>query len=150
MSRSNRSFQRCASVAASQNEITSCLANAPGVELIAGEAARRTEHADALHYILRGRAARLRPNSRDLYAEAIRPFEHALALDPTSVEAQSRLAASLASRVLNVMTDSAAADLARAEGLVDQAMATSPRSAHAHLVKGSVLFARHRTDEAIS
>jgi TolB-like protein len=132
-----------------QNEITSCLANALGVELIAAEAARRTEHADALDYILRGRAARLRPNSRDVYAEAIRLFEHALALDPKSVEAQSRLAASLASRVLNVMTDSAAADLARAEGLVDQAMATSPRSAYAHLVKGSVLFAQHRWEEAI-
>jgi TolB-like protein/class 3 adenylate cyclase/Flp pilus assembly protein TadD len=132
-----------------QNEITSCLANALGVELIAAEAARRTEHADALDYILRGRAARLRPNSRDVYAEAIRLFEHALALDPKSVEAQSRLAASLASRVLNVMTDSAAADLARAEGLVDRAMATSPRSAYAHLVKGSVLFAQHRWEEAV-
>jgi TolB-like protein len=132
-----------------QNEITSCLANALGVELIAAEAARRTEHADALDYILRGRAARLRPNSCDAYAEAIRLFEHALALDPKSVEAQSRLAASLASRVLNVMTDSAAADLARAEGLVDQAMATSPRSAYANLVKGSVLFAQHRWEEAV-
>ena len=132
-----------------QNEITSCLANALGVELIAAEAARRSEHADALDYILRGRAARLRPNSRDVYAEAIRLFEHALALDPKSVEVQSRLAASLASRVLNVMTDSAAADLARAEGLADQAMATSPRSAYAHLVKGSVLFAQHRWEEAV-
>jgi adenylate cyclase len=132
-----------------QNEITSCLANALGVELIAAEAARRTEHADALDYILRGRAARLRPNSRDVYAEAIRLFEHALALDPKSVEAQSRLAASLASRVLNVMTDSAAADLARAEGLVDQAMATSPRSAYAHLVKGTVLFAQNQWEEAV-
>jgi TolB-like protein/Flp pilus assembly protein TadD len=132
-----------------QNEITSCLANALGVELIAAEAARRTEHPDALDYILRGRAARLRPNSRDVYAEAIRLFEHALALDPQSVEAQSRLANVLASRVLNGMTDSAAADLARAEGLVNQAMATSPRSAYAHLVKGDVLFAQHRWEEAV-
>ncbi|HEX3524925.1 MAG TPA: adenylate/guanylate cyclase domain-containing protein [Stellaceae bacterium] len=132
-----------------QNEITSCLANALGVELIAAEAARRTEHPDALDYILRGRAARLRPNSRDVYAEAIRLFEHALALDPQSVEAQSRLANVLASRVLNGMTDSAAADLAGAEGLVNQAMATSPRSAYAHLVKGDVLFAQHRWEEAV-
>ena len=132
-----------------QNEITSCLANALGVELIAAEVARRTEHPDALDYILRGRAARLRPNSRDVYAEAIRLFEHALALDPQSVEAQSRLANVVASRVLNGMTDSAAADLARAEGLVDQAMATSPRSAYAHLVKGDVLFAQHRWEEAV-
>src|SRR5271167_832047 len=47
-----------------QNEITSQLANALGVELIAAEAARPTEHPDALDYILLGRAASLRPNSR--------------------------------------------------------------------------------------
>jgi adenylate cyclase len=72
-----------------------------------------------------------------------------LALDPQSVEAQSRLAGSLAGSVLNGMTDSAAADLARAEGLVDQAMAASPRSAYAHFVKGDVLFAQHRWEEAV-
>ena len=44
-----------------QDEITSRLANALGVELIAAEAARPTEHPDALDYILRGRAARLKP-----------------------------------------------------------------------------------------
>jgi TolB-like protein len=40
-----------------QNEITSRLANALGVELIAAEAARPSEHPDALDYTLRGRAA---------------------------------------------------------------------------------------------
>jgi hypothetical protein len=39
-----------------QNEITSRIANALGVELIAAEAARPTEHPNALDYILRGRA----------------------------------------------------------------------------------------------
>ena len=47
-----------------QNEITSRLANQLGAELIAAEAARPTEHSDALDYILRGRlehrASRLR------------------------------------------------------------------------------------------
>src|ERR1700736_6391150 len=51
-----------------QNEITSRLANALGVELIAAEAARPTEHPDALDYILRGRAAGFKPNSRASYA----------------------------------------------------------------------------------
>jgi hypothetical protein len=78
-----------------QNEITSRLANALGIELIAAEAARPTEHPDALDYILRGRAARLRPVSRHVYAEAISMYERALALDPRSVEAQSRLASAL-------------------------------------------------------
>ena len=40
-----------------QNEITSRIANALGIELIAVEAARPTEHPDALDYILRARAA---------------------------------------------------------------------------------------------
>ena len=39
-----------------QGEITSRLANSLGIELIAVEAARPTEHPDALDYILRGRA----------------------------------------------------------------------------------------------
>jgi tetratricopeptide (TPR) repeat protein len=47
------------------------------------------------------------------------------------------------------MTDSAAADLARAEELVDQALAASPRYALAHLVKGHVLRAQRRWEEAI-
>jgi len=134
-----------------QNEIASCIANALGVELIAVEAARPTEHPDALDYILRGRAARLRSisMSRDVYVERISMFEHALALDPQSVEAQTQLAYSLAGRALLGMADSAAADLARAEGLVGQALAASPRSAYAHYVKGRVLRAQNRWQEAV-
>jgi TolB-like protein/Tfp pilus assembly protein PilF len=132
-----------------QSEITSRLANALGVELIAAEAARPTEHPDALDYILRGRTARLRPNSRDVYAEAISLFEHALALDPQSVEAPSLLADSLVSRVMNGLTDSTREDLARAEALADHALAASPRYAYTHLVKGRVLRVQNRWEEAI-
>jgi len=132
-----------------QNEITSQIANALGVELIAAEAARPTEHSDALDHILRGRAELLKPRTRDTYREAIDLFERALALDPQSVEAQSRLAAALVNRLLELTTDSAAADLARAEGLVDQALAASPRYAFAHFVKGRLLRAHKRWEEAI-
>ena len=132
-----------------QNEITSRLANALGVELVAAEAARPTEHPDALDYILRGRAALLKPRTRDTYTEAINLFEHSLALDPQSVEAQSRLADVLMGRLMNGLTNSAAADLGRAEGLVGQALAASPRYAHAHLAKGQVLRAQNRWEEAI-
>jgi TolB-like protein/Tfp pilus assembly protein PilF len=132
-----------------QNEITSRLANTLGIELIAAAAARPTENLDALDYILRGRAVGLQPVSRDSYAERISLFEHALALDPQSAEAQSRLAGLLAARALDGMTDSAAADIARAEGLVDQALAASPRNALAHLTKGRVLRAQNRGEEAV-
>jgi adenylate cyclase len=133
-----------------QDEITSRIAVALNLELVAAEAVRPTEHPDALDYILRGRAARLRPNSREVYAEAIGLFEHALALDPQSVEAQSRLASCLVNRVLDGMTSSAADEIARAEGLVDRALAISPRSLLAHLAKGDVLRVQGRLDDAIS
>jgi tetratricopeptide (TPR) repeat protein len=104
---------------------------------------------DALDYIFRGRAARRNPNSRKVLAEAISSFEHALALDPQSVEAQILLANSLVGRVLDGMTDTPAADLTRAEGLVDQALGASPRSAFVHLAKGNVLRAQNRYRDAI-
>ena len=88
----------------------------------------RPVNPDALDYILRGRAALDKPASRDTYAETIGLFERALALDPRSAEAQSRLANALVARVLDEMTDSAAADMERAEGLIVQALAASPRS----------------------
>jgi tetratricopeptide (TPR) repeat protein len=46
------------------------------------------------------------------------------------------------------MADPAAVDLSRAERLVDQALAAPPRSALAYLVKGHVLRARNRWQEA--
>ena len=133
-----------------QNEITSRIANALGVELIAAEAARPPEHPDALDYILRGRAAGLKPDSRDSFAERISLFEHALSLDPQSVDAQSRLANALAGRTLNNLADSAAADMARAEALVGQALMAAPRSPLAHYAKGQVLRAQGRAEEAIT
>jgi len=132
-----------------QDEITSRIANALGIELIAAEAARPSERPDALDYILHGRAARFKPHSRDIYLEAISLFEYALVLDPQSVEAQVRLAGSLVSRVMNGLTDTVKEDLARGEALVDQALAVSPHSAYAHFVKGEALRAGGRFEEAL-
>ena len=136
-------------LSALQDEIASRIANTLGDELIAAEAAQPFEYADALGYILRGRAARLRPVSRDVYREAISMFEHALTLAPQSAEAESRLAGSLVGRVLDGTTNRATLDLARAEGLINQALAASPRSWFAHLVKGELLRARRRYPEAM-
>ena len=76
-------------------------------------------------------------------------FERALTLDPQSVEAQSRLADELSGRVQTGITEAAAADLTRAEGLVGRALAASPHYAFAHYVKGQVLRAQQRWEEAI-
>jgi len=133
-----------------QDEITSQIAVALGSELVIAEAARLTGHPDVLDYILRGRAAFYnRPSSRDNFDEIISLFERALALDPRSLEAQSYLAIVLTARVLEDMSDEAAADLARSEELAGQALAASPRSGLAHYAKGQVLRAQHRYGEAI-
>jgi TolB-like protein/tetratricopeptide (TPR) repeat protein len=132
-----------------QDEITSRIAFALDLELIAAEVTRRTDHPDALDCILRGRAALSRPLSRETYAEAIRLFEHALTLDPQSVDAQSWLAHSLAGRKHFQMTGSAAADLERAEMLVRRALGASPRLPLAHLAKGMLLHARGDPEQAI-
>ena len=81
-----------ADLLALQNEITSRLANALGVELIAAEVARPTEHPDAFDYVLRGRAVLSKGRTPEIYREAIILIEHALALDPQSVDAQTHLA----------------------------------------------------------
>jgi TolB-like protein/tetratricopeptide (TPR) repeat protein len=129
-----------------QNEITSRIGNALSLELIGAEAARPAADPDALDYILRGRAARAKGPAGN--TEAIGLFERALALDPRSVGAQSQLANTLMSRVLEGMTDSAAADIARAEGLIDQVLAASPRNLLAHFAKGQALRAQRRWQEA--
>jgi len=133
-----------------QDEVTSRLASALGVELIAAETARPREHPDAFDYVLRGRAALLKSRTPDTYREAINSFEHALALDPQSVEAQSRLANVLVIRALSGMAESMGPDLARAEGLVDRALGAPPSYAHAHIVKGHVLRAQQRWQQAVS
>jgi TolB-like protein len=105
-------------VLALQNEITGRIANTLNLRFIGVEAARPTDNPDALDYIFRGRAAQAKPSSRENYAEAISFFDRALALDPRSVEAQSRLAIALTGRVNDEMTDSAASDINRAEELI--------------------------------
>lgn len=129
--------------------VTNRIAFALNLELIAAEVTRRADHPDALDCILRGRAALSRPLSRDTYAEAIRLFDRALALDQQSVDAQSWLAHALAGRKHFQMTGSAAADLARAEVLVQRALGASPRLPLAHLAKGMLLHARGDPEQAI-
>jgi adenylate cyclase len=131
------------------NEITSRIAVELNLELLAAEGARPTENPDALDYIFRARAVESKPPTRDNSAEAIDLYERALALDPHSVESQSRLAGALAGRVMNYALSSSDSDLKRAEELVSQALAASPRSPFAHFAKGHLLRAQGRHTEAI-
>jgi TolB-like protein len=65
-----------------KNEITGRVKVALTLELFGAEAARPTQHPDALDYILRGRAAGLKPPTPENYREIIGLHERALALDP--------------------------------------------------------------------
>src|SRR6266446_6202888 len=132
-----------------QNEITSRIAVALNLEMVAAEAARPTRQPDALDYILRGRAAMWKPPSRNNSAEAISLFERALALDPGSAEAQSLLANVLVNRALDFPTSSTSGDIKRAGELATRAVTASPHSALAHFASGLALRAQRRCDKAI-
>ena len=132
-----------------EDDITRRIAIALGIELIDREAARPTRYQDAFAYILRWAAEMSAPKTRTTYPEAISLFDRALALDPRTVEAQSFLAIHLAGRVTADVTDTAGADMARAEALAGQAVAASPRSALAHMARAMVLRAQDRFNEAI-
>jgi adenylate cyclase len=132
-----------------QDEITRGIAGALNAKLIAAEAARPTDHPDALDYILRGRALSDGWPTEEDYVQAVRLFEQALTLDPKSVEAQTWLADVLSLHTIRQPTDRATADIARAEELVKQALAASPRDSHAHYDKAQIFRAQGRCREAI-
>jgi TolB-like protein/class 3 adenylate cyclase/Tfp pilus assembly protein PilF len=132
-----------------QDEITSGIAISLNLELLVAEAARPAQNPDALDFVLRGRAALLRPASRDSYDAAIRLFQRALALDPQSVEAQSHLANVLVGRQLNFGSSSPVEDIEQAEALSLRAVAAAPRNPLAHVARGQVLRVQGRLDEAI-
>jgi adenylate cyclase len=132
-----------------QNEITSRIAHTLHVELVSAEVARPIEGSDAADYILRGRAASYKAQTRESCAEAVGWFERALELTPESVDAQSLLASALARRALARMTDTPAEDFARAEALVRRVLAVSPRSSMAHYAYGHVLRASRRDERGI-
>ena len=132
-----------------QNEITDRIANTLGWQLISAETIRKTDQPDALEYILRGRAVMGAGNLPENNEKAVDLFEHAFALDPSSVETQSRLANALINRSTMKGSAAAAADLRRAEELIGQALTASPSDPYPHYVKGKLLRFTRRCEEAI-
>jgi adenylate cyclase len=133
-----------------QSEITGRIAITLNLELVAAEANRHVEDPDALDYIFRGREFFFgRPPSRENYQNAISLYEQALRLDPQSTEAKTFLAGALVNLVIAGFTPSRAVDLARAEKLIDEALAGGTRIPWAHYVKGTVLRRKGRCDDAV-
>ena len=133
-----------------QDEITNRIAVALDLELVGAEATRPTVDPDAQDYILRGRAVRLKPPSRENRAEAIACYSSGRW---RSIQTRRRHRAgwrsSLPPASLILWPTPPQADIARAEDLAERAFAASPRSSAARFAKGQVLRAQHRYDEAV-
>ena len=147
-------FDRDASdLLALQDEITRRIALALKIEITAAEAARPAQNPDALDYVLRGRAALDKPASPENYAAATSSFEHALEIDPQSVDAQLGLAQVLASNVIDFSrpstADADAMNIKQADTLANRALAAAPRSPYAHYVKALILRVQQRCADAI-
>ena len=134
-----------------QDEITRGIAGALNAELIAAEAARPTEHLDTLDYILRGRAVWSGWPTEENYAQAVRLFDQALALDP-----QCPWRRRLGWRMCCHSTLSAnepiepPTTLHARRSWTSKALAASPRNSHAHYDKAQILRrAQGRCREAI-
>jgi tetratricopeptide (TPR) repeat protein len=132
-----------------QDEVTARIANALDLELIQAEAARPIANPDALDYVMRGRSVYNKGSTRENFAEAMGLYESALALDPSCGQAKALLAWALSGRVLDQLADTPVADLERAEVLIAEVLAVSPRDPIAHFAKAQVLRAQNRFDEAI-
>jgi adenylate cyclase len=134
-----------------QDTVTAQIAAALNLELFAAEAARSSTNPDAFDCILRGRAAFDNAGglTRQAFATAIEWFEKALTIDPPSIGAQAQLALALSGRVLEQMSDSVTADLAKADQLIGHVLAISPRDPIAHFAKGQVFRAQQRYEAAI-
>ena len=72
-----------------------------------------------------------------------------MALDPRSVDAQSRLAIALVSRGLSAAPEAEHADFEHAEALINQALAAAPRYPLAHVAKAQLFRAQRRCEDAI-
>jgi len=131
-----------------QNEITGQIARTLQFQLAIADARRLTEHPDALDCILRGLAAWWKSAYRSKNVEALALFERALALDPSAVEAQIWLALMLINRVWDLVSDRPDLDIQRADELIARALVVSPNSAWAHYVKGQVMRAQSRLEDA--
>jgi TolB-like protein len=135
-----------------QDEIVSRLANALDGQLIAAEA-RRAEHSlhpDATDLVLQGRAWLNKGLNPEYMAQARGFFDHALALDPSNIEAMVSLAEANMATGVSYATDDRTVYLEAAEKGLIKVLNMTPQHARAHVLLGRVLNATNRAVQGIA
>jgi TolB-like protein len=132
-----------------QDDVARRIAAALCLVLVSTEASRSTGRPEVFDYLIQARATKSKGPGRETFAEVLKLSEQALALDPRSVGALSMLGGALAARVMLAFADSPRVDLERAEGLIAQALAISPRNPGAHFARAIWFKAQGRCEEAI-
>ena len=138
-----------------QEAIVTRLARGLQIELLTAEAARssraRCGVAAAEELALRGEAMLLRhAAARDEAEVSYGLCERALQIDPSNARALSILAERYATRVTALQSVNRDDDTRRADELSSRALASAPRSYHAHHSRARVLVAQMRPEEAIA
>jgi adenylate cyclase len=138
-----------------QVELVARLASSLGVELVKAESLRamreRPENPDAGDLVMHGETILQSKLSMESVNDAIALFERALALDPQNARAMRDLAVSLTRRVNRIRwSKDISSDIARAEKLIDDALALQRDDSETHRVKGMVLAAKRQWGSAIA
>jgi TolB-like protein/Flp pilus assembly protein TadD len=137
-----------------QNDVTIRIHGALNRELV-GAVNRRIEqehptNPDARDYIMRGKAAFNRLQSRENFLAARGSFERALEIDGRSSDALINLALVIVDDVIGGWSIDRDADRARAEVLVRHALDIDPNNALGHYVMGYVFRSQNRLEDAFN
>jgi adenylate cyclase len=133
-----------------QSRITGKIANSLRQEMIDATASTASQRIspDALDYVYRGRAFRMKPQTRETLAQEQALFEKAIALDGSIPDTWAGLGVALTEEALNFGGANHDAELARAEDALNRALALNPNYPEAHSAHGLILSAQQKWTEA--
>jgi adenylate cyclase len=137
-----------------QVEFVSRLASSLGLALVKAEALRslreRPSNPDAVDLAMQAQAKWDLPDSKATLNEAVTLSERALAFDPQNVRALTVLTSALLLRAFDHWSDDPAGDIARAENMVDAALAVQPDNSPVHHAKAQVYAAKRQWRQSIT
>jgi adenylate cyclase len=134
-----------------QDKITSQIAGALAIRVSQAERRRvftkPTESLEAYEYVLRARAALLRP-ARANIVEARALLRRSVELDPNYAAAYAALAETYYVAVTMGWAESPADFLVRAQEMADKALSLDESDLRAHVILGRIYISYHRYDQA--